>query len=180
MLNNDKLLADLYSENRERIAIYIKSKIYSKEQADVYDCVQEVFLIAFKKSLETNLGEHPNIKGWLFKVAQNVALKFNTSYMKARENLEIEQDMSLIPDSNSPINQLIEDIAFDEIDIEKFRADLTEILTENENDLFDMKFVGKTNKEISVVLNISENAVKQKYKRIRQKLKSHYEKVTPL
>ena len=179
-MNNKKILDDLYLENRGRLALYIKSKIYSKEQSDVEDCVQETFVKAVEKSLTTDLAEHPELESWLFRIAKNVLMKFNTAYMKSKEHIDIETDMSQIPDNNNSINQLIEDIAFAEIDIEKLRAKLFEILTESEKELFDLKRDGRTTKAISVMLHKSEDSIKAKYKRIRQKLKERLKKVTHL
>ena len=177
-MNNKALLESLYLENREQIAIYIKSKIYSKEQSDVDDCVQETFMIAIKKSLTADLGEHPNIKGWLFKVAKNVIAKFNIARMKTKEKIDKDVKMDLIIDGNDPINQLIEDLAYEEFDIETLRSEIIGVLTESERVLFDLRVKGLSFKEISNILHKTEDAVGSKYRRIRQKLEIRLKKST--
>ena len=179
MLKNKAFLSKLYSENRKNILRFINSQIYSKNIDDVEDCVQEVFLVAVRKSQSVDIENHPNIKGWLFLIAKNIVSRFNRAYIKANHAMDAESDINLLVEEDFT-NQMIEDIIYEAVDKEKLMNDLTENLSENDKILFMMKRKGKSNKEISVIFNISENAVASRYKRLRQKLKKLYEKVTPL
>lgn len=182
MLDKEELLSSLYNECSENLTIFIKSQIYSKSHSDAEDCVHDVFLIAVKKAETLDIKIHPNIKGWLFKIAKHVVNKFNTYYMKSTLNVVYaEVDInSLISDDKDFTNRLIEDIIYDEIDKKKFIDDITKTLLKNEKELFLMKLKGVSNKDIAVVFNISENAVKSRYKRILKKLRKNYKNATPL
>jgi len=165
--DNQNFLNVLYLENRVSLALFIGSRIYSKDYNDIEDCLQEVFLIVIRKSMTENLAAHPSPKGWLFEIAKNVALKFNAVYMKQKtfaSSLEnfLERDFT---------EQLIEDIAYNEIDQDTLIADMMSQLTANEREIFSLRLQKFSNKEIAEMLNKSESTVKSTYSRLKPKLK---------
>jgi len=181
VLNKTEFLSNLFVENKDNLSIFIKSQLHSNRYTDVEDCVQETFLIAVKKITDSIVENHPNVKGWLFSIAKNITKQFNSDYMRTEYNINTEVDMSLLVAEDRDFTyQLIEDIVYNDIDVERIKEHLIEKLTENERDLYMLKSNGKSNREISVIFNISENAVSSRYKRIRQKLRKIYEKATPL
>ena len=179
-IDRNEFLTKLCLEHRARVARYIKAHIYSNEYSDVEDCVQEVFVTAVKKAQTTDIESYTNIVGWLLSIAKIVLLRFNKAYLRTKHNVSHEYDTEWISYDNDFTRQLIEDIVYDEIDLERFIDDLTKMLPEIDRFVFMQKLGGKTNKEISVILNISEDAVASRYKRSRQKLKIFYKKLTPL
>lgn len=158
---------------------FIKTQIYSKKYNDVEDCAQEVFLKAVMKSQDIDIENHPNIKGWLISIAKNIIKQFNRDYMKNKYKIDTEVDVNSVIQKDFTY-QLIEDMIYDDIDINKFKDKLIQALSENDKTLYIMKSKGLSNREISVILNITENAVSSRFKRIKQKLKKLYEEATPL
>jgi len=98
----------LYLENRTALALFINSLIYSNNRNDVEDCLQEVFLIVIRKSKTDDIENHPNIKGWLFTIAKNVANKFNSVYMKIKSGNSVAPES--LTDGEDFTQQILEDI----------------------------------------------------------------------
>ena len=171
-MGNDDFIVNLYSDYNKRIAYFIKSQIYSKDFADVEDCVQEVFLIVTRKVKSDSMPNHPNTLGWLYSIAKNVSNKFNASYLKNKTiRLESEDADAIFNDSDFA-NQSIEDIIYKEINQEELIHKMKGSLPKNERDLFEMKFEKRlSNDEIADILNKSNDAVRTKCTRIKQKLK---------
>jgi len=119
-LNKNHFLNTLYLENRIGLALFINSLIYSKNCNDVEDCLQEVFLIVIRKSKTDNIEAHPNIKGWLFSIARNVASRFNAAYMKVKTNSADSAELS----EEDFSEQLLEDIVYSETNREKLLDDM--------------------------------------------------------
>jgi RNA polymerase sigma factor (sigma-70 family) len=127
-----------------------------------------VFLIVIRKSKTAHIENHPNIKGWLFAIAKNVARKFNAAYMKAKgQSADIDIELS----EDDFTEQLLEDIIYDETNQEKLLDDMRSELTVNEREIFELRLKKLSNKEIAEVLNKSESTVKSTYSRLKPKLK---------
>ncbi|MDR2572488.1 MAG: sigma-70 family RNA polymerase sigma factor, partial [Oscillospiraceae bacterium] len=170
MLDKKEYLSNLIIKNQYDVFSFIQNRIYSKSIHDVEDCVQEVFLTATRKIMSMDVESHPKIDGWLFAIAKNIIARFNKKYMKTKNYLDTEADVdTLITDDRDFTHQLIEDIVYGEIDKEEFKETISKELSEDDKRLYRMKLKRLSNKEISVIFNISENAVKQRYKRIKQK-----------
>jgi len=69
----------IYRENADFIKAIIKSNLYSKNEQDIFDCVQDVFFTALKRD---DIQDHPNVKGWLCSTAKIIAKQYNTKYLK--------------------------------------------------------------------------------------------------
>jgi len=171
-LNKNRFLNLLYSENRTTLALFISSRIYSKNSNDVEDCLQEVFLIVIRKSKTEDIESHPNIKGWLFMIAKNVANKFNTAYMKRKSASSNSPNSELLINEEDFTEQILEDIIYNETNQEKLLNDMKNELTKNEREIFELRLQKLSNKEIAEVLNKSESTVKSTYSRLKPKLKN--------
>jgi RNA polymerase sigma factor (sigma-70 family) len=168
---NQKFLNILYLENRVSLALFIGSKIYSNDYNDVEDCLQEVFLIVIRKSRTDDIANHPNLKGWLFAVAKNVAAKFNAAYMKNKSFLTVPVELTNHLSGEDFTEQVLENIVYSNIDREKLIGDMMSELTANEREIFELRLQKLTNKEIAEMLNKSESTVKSTYSRLKPKLR---------
>ncbi|MCL2633982.1 MAG: sigma-70 family RNA polymerase sigma factor [Oscillospiraceae bacterium] len=167
----------LYLENRTGLALFIDSIIYSKSRNDVEDCLQEVFLIVIRKVKTDGINgieSHPNVKGWLFAIAKNVAKKFNAAYMKTRNDDSIDPQLLIGEDDFT--EQVLENIIYDELDKEQLISDIMSELTKSEREIFELRLNNYSNREIAEVLNKSESTVKSTYSRLKPKLKSIIDK----
>jgi DNA-binding CsgD family transcriptional regulator len=60
--------------------------------------------------------------------------------------------------------------------MDKFLDNLSKILTNDEEDLYIMKLKGSSDKEISIIFNVSKNKIKLKFRHIERKLSGIYKK----
>lgn len=177
LLDNTEFLNRLYLENRIKLALFIKSIIYSKNYDDAEDCLQETFLIVIKKSHTEDISNHPNIKGWLFTIAKNVSLKFNSAYMKDKANLTDPECLEYVAGEQDFTEQLIEDIIYEETDKEKLLDNITSELTQSERKIFELRQKNLKNQEIAKALNKSESTVKSTYSRLKPKVEAEIKKI---
>jgi len=128
------------------------------------DITNEVFELLCRKW--QNL-ENKNYKSWLYKTANNLIKNF---YKKQKRKTEKETyiDNSII--DTFSYEQNFENISDEEI--EKYKDEILEILTEHERRLFTMQYVEKlSHTQISEKLFIPENTVKQRLYRLKKKIK---------
>jgi RNA polymerase sigma factor (sigma-70 family) len=153
--------------------LFIGSRIYSKDYNDIEDCLQEVFLIVIRKAKTENLEQHPNLKGWLFEIAKNIAYKFNTAYMKTKSGLCNFENLGDIDSLHTAdfTKQLLEDMVYGEIDQEQLIDTMKSGLTASEREIFELRMQSFSNTEIAALLNKSESTVKSTYSRLKPKLK---------
>jgi RNA polymerase sigma-70 factor (ECF subfamily) len=132
------------------------------------DIVNNVFELFCKK---WNSLENKNYKSWLYETANNLLKNFYKKQKRKKEK-ETYIDESII--ETLSYEQNFENINDDEI--EKYKIEILEILTEKERQLFDMKYVKKLSRaQISEKLHIPENTVKQRLYRLREKIKNEAE-----
>lgn len=173
-MGRDEFITELYNKYSKGLSIFIKSQIYSKNFQDIEDCVQNVFrVVAEKIKTDEDSYNHSNIKGWLYEISKKICLKLNADYMKNKTIvLEKESLVDKIFIEDDFADQATEDIFYNDINQESLINDLKSKLPKNERDLFELKFEQKLkNKEIAVILNKSEDAIKVKCSRIKQKMK---------
>jgi RNA polymerase sigma-70 factor (ECF subfamily) len=171
ILSRNDFLRDLYLNHQKNVAVFIKSMIYSKRIHDVEDCVQEVFLAAIKSP---ELEKHPNIEGWFYNTATNIALKFN-------DKLELMKKTPLIIDDDEVVfeaiiddfsEQLIEDIEYERLMSEGIIDKIMEELSEREKYFYFLRFKEKHgNKKISEITGKKEVAVRVRLMRLKDKIK---------
>jgi len=131
---------------------------------EVEDLTQEVFLFAYER-WDTEVKDHPNVPGFLIKVAQ---FKLKKWYRK-RSRYYVDE---------TEVLDYLEDISFAET-IKKFlEADfyavLEKYLSVEEIDLLRYYYVyNYTSHEMAQLLNINESSFRMRMTRMRNKLKKH-------
>ena len=83
MIEDERFVLDLVQDHKIKLMKIITSRLGQCRTADVEDCFQDIFMLAFinREKLKT----HPNPVGWLYVTASNVA------YDARRRNLKHEQ-----------------------------------------------------------------------------------------
>lgn len=154
-MNNNSIYKEIANKYYNDIYKYCYYKLgYHREDAE--ECTQEVFMILLIKW--KSLSSHENIRGWLYRVADNVMRNYSRKSNKYKNELSVLEDISL----NIKYNE--DDGAFD----------ILSILTIAERNLLKEYYLDKaTAKELSVKYKLSENAIYVKIHRIKIKLKKN-------
>ena len=126
------------------------------------DITNDVFELFCKKWQSL---ENKNYRSWLYETASNL---INNHYKKQKRKKEKETQIDALAETLS-YEQNFENIGEDEI--EKCKAEIISSLTEQEQQLYDMKFTKKmTNAQIGAKLAISEKALEKRLYRLKQKI----------
>lgn len=155
MVQNDFL--DLYESSFDDVYRYVYFKVGNCWDAD--DIVSDIFKKAFEKYKTINC----NKKSWLFSIARNAVIDF---YRK-KKDIAIGDDLEqyAYPD-------VLEDKFDKEAELKCLKKSIYS-LSKEEIEIINLKyFSGMSNRELSEVLNKTEDAVKMKSYRIIQKLKN--------
>ncbi|WP_026487020.1 RNA polymerase sigma factor [Caldanaerobius polysaccharolyticus] len=148
---------DLYESCFDDVYRYIYFKVGNRWDAD--DIVSDTFKRAYEKYKTVKV----NSKSWLFTIARNAV----TDFYRKKKDLLVGDDISQYsyPD-------IFESKLFREIELNCLKKSIYR-LSKEEIEIINLKyFSGMTHKEISQVLNKTEDAVKMKSSRIIQKLKN--------
>jgi len=129
------------------------------------DITNEVFKLFCEK---WQILENKNYRSWLYETANNFLKNFYKKHKRKNEK-ETYIDDSIIEILS--YEQNFENVSEEEI--EKYKDEILDILSEQEMQLFNMKYIEKLSiAQISIILSISENNVKQRLYRIREKIKT--------
>lgn len=140
MSEDERFVLDLVQDHKIKLMKIITSRLGQCRTADVEDCFQDIFMLAFinREKLKT----HPNPVGWLYVTASNVA------YDARRRNLKHEQ-------LTISFSDVVEYLGEDGIDIAEFHSDAVEETEDNrkkrvldelcdkEKELYRLKYVEK-------------------------------------
>ena len=153
-------LASLYEEYYDRIAHYVYVRIGDKSEAE--DIASEVFLKALE-SLRTYEERGLPMQAWLFKIARNMVvdhLRKATKYKKIPiETVEINDESD--PQKTAETN----------IEMEKVAIAMQQ-LTDAQKEVIQLRFFGGLNsREVSVLLNKSDGAVREMQRAALEKLR---------
>jgi RNA polymerase sigma-70 factor (ECF subfamily) len=153
-------LASLYEEYYDRIAHYVYVRIGDKSEAE--DIASEVFLKALE-SLRTYEERGLPMQAWLFKIAHNMVvdhLRKATKYKKIPiETVEINDESD--PQKTAETN----------IEMEKVAIAMQQ-LTDEQKEVIQLRFFGGLNsREVSVLLNKSDGAVREMQRAALEKLR---------
>ena len=70
---NNEFITMIYSDEYKSVVIKgIKRTCPNISESDLNDCISDVYLTALGTA---GLDKHPDIKGWLYKVARNIAMR---------------------------------------------------------------------------------------------------------
>lgn len=134
--------------------IYRVAFLYLKNEADALDIVQNTFIKLLKKN---DFNDEEHLKRWLLRVYINLCKNNLKSYWKRNVSV-FEEKFYQLENSDLKLQELVFKLA------PKYKGVIHLYYYE-----------GYSVKEISVILKISEAAVKQRLKRARTKLKIELE-----
>lgn len=166
--NNQKICEKLWHEYEKDIRRLCEFKLRSCHN-EIEDVVSETFLFLVKAYEKGNPPNNP--KGWLYAVANNLIKKKYTEVNLAKARTVSLYDKS-VKIHELPTNYEIDNHLIADDTIEMIRDDIESMLDENERRLFDYIYNDKLKmKEIGKILNITEDAVKQRHYRLCRKIK---------
>ena len=159
----DKLLRLAYVSYYESAYYYCVARTkYAKGSEE--DSVQSAFLVYYKKLLsdETII----NVKAFLYQTCENMCRRADTKFLReAKRSVDLE-DVAQLPAKET-------DALAVELDYDELKAELIALLSEEEQELFTLKYEqGKTLTEIAALLGISPNAAALRTSRLRKKIKT--------
>lgn len=126
--------------------------------SDVQDVLQEVFLLAFFKQIDT----HPNPEGWLVITTVNICRNYVQS--NARQARRAGRCVQVLLDRDRKSGD-------DTMKSADIRVSLEQVLTQEEYDLFVQYCEGgRTLDALAKDMNLSPNALRVRIFRIRKKL----------
>ncbi|HEY0738369.1 MAG TPA: RNA polymerase sigma factor [Herpetosiphonaceae bacterium] len=143
-------LREIYDVYADLLFRYCYSRLHDSEAAQ--DCVQEIFMKAWKgiKTFEERC-EH-SLTAWLYTIANNVVVSYLRKYNRRRSlplSAELRPDITQLTDLASTVCDRI-----------ALRQALSQLTDEQQHVITLKFFVGLSNREISVVIQRSEGAVK--------------------
>ena len=122
-MNNHKIGA-LYDELYGYLFTLIKGRLYRGCLEDVvYDCLNEVFIIALRKKDDASFQENP--KKWLVVTAKHVVDNYNRKHLNRIQNHHAEYDLSLRSDGTNMLEDLAFKIAVEENVLDTVKKELS-------------------------------------------------------
>jgi len=144
--------------------VYLIAYRFSKNEAD--DLTSNIFLKYFETDIHFLYKHSEYLDKYLLKSARHYCISYTKRNNKNRCYSIIENLDQIENDSNSIIFNL-------EIQYDLDQALLK--LASKELKVVRLKLEGHNYKEIAVLLNVTENAVKKRIQRAKMKIKSHFE-----
>lgn len=159
----DKILNDCYNEYRIKLFNYCLARLGTREAAD--DCVQEAFIVFYNKLLDGEKFENP--RAFLYRTADNfVKRQKQKTASEQRRTVPLEEAESFGITDDEYIARL------DLIDYEECAKVLIRLLTDEEKQLYELRYIRKTGvEEIAEKLGISRPAASMRLMRLRNKIK---------
>ena len=158
------LLQECYNEYRTKLFNYCLSRLDgSRDAAD--DCVQEVFIVFYNKLLGGEEFENP--RAFLYRTADNfVKRQKQKTATESRYQIPLETAADIAITDNEYTARL------DLIDYEECAKILLNILTDEEKQIYDLRYIQKISVEkIAERLEISRPAASMRLMRLRNKIK---------
>lgn len=158
------LLQECYNEYRVRLFNYCLSRLEgSREAAD--DCVQETFIVFYKKLLDGEEFENP--RAFLYRTADNLVKR-----QKKKDASELRHNVSLESAADIGITDEEYTERLDLIDYEECAKILLNLLTEEEKRIYDLRYTQNISvEEIAEKLGVSRPAASMRLMRLRNKIK---------
>jgi RNA polymerase sigma-70 factor (ECF subfamily) len=166
----------IFNENRKKIYNLAYRMLGNSEDAE--DIVQETFYLAFKSY--DNFRKDSNVYTWLYRICTNECLKKKTKSEDSiqftgeyfdRYNTDENQEWANNPENAAQMRELTEYIR------SECRHIVLQILTEEQRLVYIMRVILEMSYvDIAQALGISENIVKARLNRARNRLLNHFEK----
>ena len=157
------LLQECYDQYRLKLFNYCLSRLDgSREAAD--DCVQETFIVFYNKLLDGEEFENP--RAFLYRTADNFVKR-----QKQKDAVELKRSIPL--DEAADVGVTDEYLSrLDLIDYEEIAKILLNLLTDEEKQIYDLRYIRKQGVEdIAEQLGISRPAASMRLMRLRNKIK---------
>jgi len=143
-------LVNLYEEYFDKIARYAFAHIGDRTEAE--DIAGEVFLRALK-SLDSFRDCGIPLQSWLFKIAHNMVVDY---FRKKSRYLMVRNDETRYKGEDDP-----ESRALSNLEMEKVKIALQK-LTEEQREVINLRFfAGLPSKEVAILLNKTDGAVRE-------------------
>jgi RNA polymerase sigma factor (sigma-70 family) len=165
---NREFITKIYSNEYKSIVVQaIRHICPNISESDLDDCVSDVYLTAIGTA---GLVDHPDIKGWLFNVARNVAKRY-------RRQLGIQKVKQFNETTAVEVASEIDVVELVEEKICSDNSELLSLLQKNlkvsEYTLFKMKYFDKkSNSEIADFIGIKKHSVDVKITRLHERIKA--------
>lgn len=160
----DELLKAAYNENYTAIYRYCLSKLKNNEMAE--DCVQEAYLVLYKKYLSGE--EVAYVKSFLMKTASNFVLKRFDEIKRSQETVDIGEVIN-IPSHSEDIDE--------RLTFEEYSKQISAALSTLDARIFTMRYIDELKiEDIAKSLDMSISAVTTRLSRMREKLKKIFRK----
>ena len=145
-----KNLLDLY---QERLYWHIRKIVFTHDNAN--DVLQNTFIRIYK-SIKT-FKEKSTLHTWMYRIAYNESIRFI-------EKNKIKTAFSLNEDDNNYLENLTQDVYFNGDQAQLKLHSIITKLSEKQQRVFQMKYFDDLSfKQISEILDISENTLKSSY-----------------
>jgi len=152
----------------------LKDKLYrlafriTLDSAEAEDIVQDTLIRVWNKREEWS--KFDSIEAYCLTVAKNLAI--DRSQQKEAQNVELTPETQETPDASSPYDQLVNDEKM------KIIHQLVNELPEKQRLIIQLRDIeGESYKEISRILQLTEEQVKVNLFRARQKIKQRYTEI---
>lgn len=162
--NANLILQKCYDEYRTKLFSYCLSRLDgAREAAD--DCVQEAFIVFYNRLLSGEKFENP--RAFLYRTADNFVKR-----QKQEAATALRHEVPLESAENIGISDEEYTARLDLIDYEKCAMLLLNLLTDEEKQLYNLRYVQKNGvEEIAEMLGISRPAASMRLMRLRNKIK---------
>jgi len=143
-------LLDLY---QERLYWHIRKIVITHDNAN--DVLQNTFIRVYKGI--QNFKEKSTLHTWMYRIAYNESIRY-------LDKNKIKSSVSIENDNNSYINNLKDDVYFNGDELQLKLHQVISELSEKQQRVFQMKYFDDISfREMSDILNISENTLKSSY-----------------
>lgn len=157
----DLKLNTYYKEYSDKLLRFCATRLHYDDEVD--DCVQEAFVVFYKKLLNGEKIENP--LAFLYRTADNFIKQRWREKKKQEQTVSIDNIIEL-PSKNDGL------FLPDENDYDAFAAVLLSSLSTEEQTLYKKRYIDeKPLNEISVELELTLGALTMRLKRLREKIK---------
>lgn len=161
-----QFICDKLAENYADLLKYSTYKLDGDEGA-ADGCIQDMLLLALSQA--RLVSRHKNIEGWFFKTLSNIIKRKIRERNSKYTLIDLEDAISLLPYELPSFDE--PDMSDD--DIARIKNDCLSELSESELELYGLFYIKKLpSKKIAEKLSVSDQAVRMRLSRLREKLRS--------
>lgn len=163
-------IAFLIAQNKHRLVGYIRTQFKDISDADIEDCLQELFLRAYKKFSSFENSSDKN--WWLFNTMQNIMHEF---CRKKKRICDHTIPISLVSESEEEFEEE-KDLIFEIITNHSDEAQIIKVilsyLTEKERLLYKLRYIDNlSTSEIAKRLSVPSGSIRGRLSDLKKKVK---------